>query len=313
MKGPLTALLLGVSFAITACAGAGHGTISTVRITGAPANLALKLGQSYDLDAIAMAGATALSGYTFIWTSSDDTIATVDASGVVTAKRIGSLTITAGTAGVTGSATLQTYGLEFHAGSSNAPALIANSPEFAFSYKVRNPDSTTPANVSFSLTGPPAWGNAFSFNKDLAADSKFDTIRVTNTLFLAGTYTLTASFGGETYTARAEVTDTSDLLPRPTGVTLVPTSTSQVQVTWNPVLDAKSYVVRLTTADFKTVIATGVTTGTGGTFKGLTLDARTQYRVRVTAYNHDTSDDTVDILLPAIIKLSHEVADFSTP
>ena len=73
-----------------------------------PASAALvSLGETVQLTANALdANGNTISGKTFTWSSSDESLAIVSSSGEVTAVANGSVTITATTDGVNGTATI---------------------------------------------------------------------------------------------------------------------------------------------------------------------------------------------------------------
>ena len=98
------------SATITATAGSASGSatvtvaqeVSTVAVTPAEANIAA-LGDTLRLSAEALdANGNAVAGAEFSWESSDDAVATVNATGLVTALGSGSATITAKTGSVSG-------------------------------------------------------------------------------------------------------------------------------------------------------------------------------------------------------------------
>ena len=84
----------------------GPVAVATVEVT-APSTSLTSLGATVQLQAVAKdASGNTLGGKSFTWASSDGTIATVDANGLVTAVANGSATISATTDGVSGSATV---------------------------------------------------------------------------------------------------------------------------------------------------------------------------------------------------------------
>ena len=111
--GLVTAVANG-SATITATMGEASGTatvtvtqvVSSVMVAPAEASLAA-LGDTLRLTAEAFdANGSAVTGAEFSWESSDDAVATVDATGLVTAIASGSVTITATSGSVSGSATV---------------------------------------------------------------------------------------------------------------------------------------------------------------------------------------------------------------
>ena len=89
----------------------GAQGVQSVRVTPSVPRLELP-GQTLTLRANARDGSgTNVPGLGFTWRSSDPSIATVDADGLVTAVAIGSATISATASGVTGSVTLEVTGI----------------------------------------------------------------------------------------------------------------------------------------------------------------------------------------------------------
>lgn len=81
------------------------GPVASVRIT--PTSTSVAAGTKVSLTAEASdAAGNLISGVSFAWSSSNPSIASVDGAGEVNAKREGTVTITATTAGITGSATV---------------------------------------------------------------------------------------------------------------------------------------------------------------------------------------------------------------
>ena len=104
-------LALGVSLigcvTVWACGGdesTGPAVVASVVVTPSTATL-VSLGETVELNASALdAGGTVVSGKSFVWSSPDETIATVSVSGLVTAVADGPVTISATTDNVSGSA-----------------------------------------------------------------------------------------------------------------------------------------------------------------------------------------------------------------
>lgn len=99
------------SSTITATTAGVAGTVvvtvaqEVVTIALVPASVTLSIGQTRQLNATARdAGANAIAGAQFAWSSSSLTVATVNGSGLATAVGTGSATITATTGGVAGTA-----------------------------------------------------------------------------------------------------------------------------------------------------------------------------------------------------------------
>ena len=107
-------LLLSLLFTVlAACVGGSSTPQTSVTVTPTQANV--MVGQQIQLTAtIKDASGAVLSGRTVIWTSSNNAIATVDATGLVKALALGQATIAAGSDGQSASATLTTTtGLAF--------------------------------------------------------------------------------------------------------------------------------------------------------------------------------------------------------
>ncbi|MEX2281163.1 MAG: pre-peptidase C-terminal domain-containing protein [Gemmatimonadota bacterium] len=90
-----------------ACSDNGVETISVADITVSGYSVPLTPSQTLQLSAQALGrSGQQLNGHTFTWTSSNNTIATVTPTGLVTAMAQGSVTIVATTAGVSGEVTI---------------------------------------------------------------------------------------------------------------------------------------------------------------------------------------------------------------
>ena len=97
-----TALSTMFAAVLIACGGgATTPTVSSVLVSG-PTAATLKIGEGTAFTAIAKdSGGATIAGKSFTWTSSDTNIATV-AAGVVTAKRLGTVKISATTDSIKG-------------------------------------------------------------------------------------------------------------------------------------------------------------------------------------------------------------------
>ena len=86
--------------------GTGPATVATVEVT-APSTSLTAIGATVQLQAVAKdLGGDVLGGRSFTWASSDVQVATVSSAGLVTAVGNGSSTVSAATAGVTGSVSM---------------------------------------------------------------------------------------------------------------------------------------------------------------------------------------------------------------
>lgn len=105
------AAAFGVALALAlACNSADHGTGPTgsaTQVTVTPDSTAVILGNSQTLKAVARdASGNTMGGVQFFWSSSNSGIATVDQSGVVSSKSVGTANIAASTQGVSGVAAI---------------------------------------------------------------------------------------------------------------------------------------------------------------------------------------------------------------
>ncbi len=103
-------LIAGTSLSMLSVVACGDTTepesVASVVVTPSTATL-VSLGETVQLTASARdASGNAISGKTFTWASSDQNIASVNGSGLVTAVANGSVTITVTTEGVNGTATV---------------------------------------------------------------------------------------------------------------------------------------------------------------------------------------------------------------
>ncbi|GEM82828.1 Ig-like domain-containing protein [Meiothermus hypogaeus] len=114
-SGLATAVAAGTA-TITASAGGKSGSatltvqnppppaIETIEVT--PATATKQVGQTQQFTAVAKdAGGNTISGVTFTWASSDESVATVDSNGLATAVAVGTANITASAGGKSGTAT----------------------------------------------------------------------------------------------------------------------------------------------------------------------------------------------------------------
>ena len=101
-------MLMG-SLALSACPGeepTGPPAVTSVEVSPASATF-VSLGETVQFSASARdASGSTIADKTFTWTSSAETVATVNTSGLVTAVANGSATIQASTDGVSGTATI---------------------------------------------------------------------------------------------------------------------------------------------------------------------------------------------------------------
>jgi Bacterial Ig-like domain (group 2) len=228
------------ALALTACPSSTTPTASSVTVT-TPVSNALKINEAVQFNAIAKdSGNTEIVGKTFAWVSSDPNVASVDANGSVTAKRFGTVTITASTDGINGTSSTQTtFGLEAIGGTkiSTANTQIGT----AFLARFRKPGTPLSGTVSATLKGPAGW------NEDKTLDLNF---YLYNGFVLgtwrssieakSGDYTLEMTANGELFKSSFEI-DASQTLTSPASLTLPKVSATSVTGAWSAVSGASGY------------------------------------------------------------------------
>jgi Bacterial Ig-like domain (group 2) len=236
--------------------GAPTAAVGRISITGAPS---LKLGTPITLKATGFdANGQGLTGKTFLWTSSNPSVAVIDQrSGVVTAKRFGTVAIDATSEGVTSTQTFQTYGLEASGGTQNGNGLIGTS----LVVRARAANVQEIATVNLSVTGPNGWNGNTPFEMSatgcknpLGIAQGFSAIA--KVVPVSGTYTATANLNGETVT-RQFVVDATQLLP---GLTISSAKfqpgkapgTFYLSSNWDVVPGANSYLLKVSGGDATT-------------------------------------------------------------
>jgi Bacterial Ig-like domain (group 2) len=274
--------LLG-TFALTACPSAPT-TTSSVTVTG-PASQKLKIGAPTAFTAVAQdSTGGALSGKTITWTSSDPSVASVDATGKVTAQRFGTVTISASTEGKTGvSAVLVTYGLQLNMGTLNTSEKYVN---YTSGFKDANGQTVgqTPSDVpSATVTKP----DSSTFTVPVSGDFNYSQAEKIGS-FPSGVYTASFTKDGEVYTDQYSF-DASRLIPNFT-VTSFTATTTTASVQWPSVPGAIAYDAYLVnetkneTVNFSTRRVDAPTTTISWT--GLSLPKGNIIRVYVSAANY---------------------------
>jgi hypothetical protein len=268
------------AFVLTACPSTpATPTTSSVTVTG-PASQKLKIGSPTTFTAVAQdSTGTTLTGKTITWTSSDPTVASVDATGRVTAQRFGTVTISAAADGKTGSsAVLVTYGLQFNMGTLNTSEKFV---KYTAAFKDANGQSVS-GTPSATVTKP----DSSTFTVALSPDFNFSNAEKIAT-FPSGVYTASYTKDGEVYTDQYTF-DANRTLPTFT-VTSFTTTTTTASVQWPSVPGAVAYDAYLfnetTSARVGPVNRVdGSTTVTSWT--GLILPKGNTIRVYVSATNY---------------------------
>jgi uncharacterized protein YjdB len=162
-------------------------------VTISPVSATLHIGETRAFSAaLSDAGGHTLSGRTIVWTSSDTSIAIIDASGVATGKRLGTTSINAtsegvsGTAGVVVGTTVSTVVL--------TPAALTTVVRHAEQFAVVARDAA--GNV---VTGTTTWSSSDTTVALVSAGGMV-------TALAAGQVTITASVDGRSATAAMVVT-----------------------------------------------------------------------------------------------------------
>jgi hypothetical protein len=172
--------------------------VATVRVE--PLAHVLQAGEQHQFSAIALNGrGERLSNRGFAWTSSASTIATVDIAGMVTAIAPGTVTITATTAGVSGSASLVVNGT---LGADSVVARIDVTPSSA---TIAIGATVSLGARAFNAAGDTLFGKQFSWSSASPAIASVNASGTVTAVSAGGPVTITASSGGKSATAAITV------------------------------------------------------------------------------------------------------------
>ncbi len=240
---------------ISACGGGDDGdgtpvtpTVTVATVSVSPTTAQVVTGQTTTLSAVARdASGNTISGRPVTWSSGATSIATVNASGVVTGAAPGTATISATISGVAGSATVTV-----------APVAVATVTLDPATLSVE-----TGSSAPLVATARDAAGNTLSDRPVTWSSTAAAVATVTGTGssvtvngIAAGSATISASIGGVTATASVTVTSTPAVLEIVAGAT-------QQGLIGRPLAD--SLTVRLRTASGAAVPSASVTwSATGG-------------------------------------------------
>lgn len=269
--------------------------VASVAVSGPTS---LKLNAPVQFSAVARdAGGGTVSGQTFTWSSSNPSVATVDAGGNVTAKHFGSVTISATAGGIKGSAApARTYGLEAFGG------VRDNGYDTAFYLRYRTSTGTVPAQdpVTIVLSGPSGWNNnqpvvfnkpSYFFDPDGSGGHWFELDWVgTAVTPLLGTYTVKMTVDGQDWTSSFAITKLTSSVTQPPTITVTGHTSTSATASWNAVAPGGSYMTEV----FGFYPPEHVNT-LSHTIGGLTLTPGSTYYYAVTALSLDV---TVPVTTP---------------
>jgi len=201
-SGVVTAVANGTATITAAAAGvSGTATLAVAQIVRSvvvsPASAALAtanlLQQQYS--AVALDGnGRPVAGQTFTWSSSDPAIATVDATGLATGLTPGSVTITATTAGVAGTATLSVAQVVTSVAVTPASASL-DALGLAQQFNA----------IAQDASGNVILGRSFTWSASPAGVATIDPVTGLATALANGVTTITATTGGVSGTATLSV------------------------------------------------------------------------------------------------------------
>jgi hypothetical protein len=226
-----------------------------------------------------------LSGKPITWSSSEPLFASVDTAGLVTARGIGSFTVSATVEGRSGkSASARTYGLEakggtyVEAGSATVGTVVVR--------KLRGSTGAVVETLSTgTLTGPSGWNNSLPINLSYEASRSSSSEIFDKIAAVTGTYQASVTVDTTPVTASFSIDVNQKLTP--TAITPGALSPTSVALSWTAVAGAKSYTVSLRQAASGSTIssATFDNTITSHTFSGtgLGLTSGGTYRLEVRA------------------------------
>jgi Bacterial Ig-like domain (group 2) len=235
----LASLLAGL---LTACPAPTAPTVASISIAGAPTDNNLKINAPATLTATAKdSSGVAITGTTFTWVSSNPDAVSVDAGGVVTAKKFGDAIITASAGGVSAAtSSVKTYGLEVIGGTRTS--LGSSSVGTAIFLRFRKANGAAPsANVPVSVTGPSDWNSANTLTLNTAAGWTNWWFSRLSLLAKSGNYTANATIDGEAYSSSFSI-DATQTLASPASVTVSNISTTGATGTWSTVTGAAGYL-----------------------------------------------------------------------
>ena len=285
-----------IALTLTACPGTTTPTVSSVSVT-APSSNALKINEAVQFNAVAKdSGSAEIAGKTFTWVSSDPNIASVDANGMVTAKRFGVVTVTASADGINGVSGIQTtFGLEAIGGTfyrPYQPTTGLTGPITTASYfRFKKADGSGPtSSINLSLKGPSGWnGNAPLALNDWGFGTPYANYFAGDPVAVTGSYTLSTTIEGINYSSSFNI-DATDSLPAATGITPSVATAFGVTGTWTAVTGAKAYRLSIQDSNFLELDQRIWGTNTTATITGASMNTANVYRLLVGAYSMNPRD-----------------------
>lgn len=294
------------------------GSIASIQVAG-PAGNALKIGETVQFGATAKDDkGNTLTGKTFTWASSDNSVASVDTNGKVTANRFGKVKISASTEGKSGDSPAQTtWGLEAVGGTRTD--WNGTRPGTAFLARFRKADGSGPAGmVDFSLKGPAGWnGDQPLAVAGIAGYDGFvyPTTRG-NIAAVSGSYTLSASAEGQEYSYTFSI-DASKTLAAPASIAASAASSSGVTSTWSAVEGVPVYSSSIWNDTEQTSVVSAWETSNAHTFSDLNLDPLKTYYLQASSYSFDPRGGTGSVAfsqpLPESFNTGFVRAPFAVP
>ncbi|MEF2277743.1 GDSL-type esterase/lipase family protein [Deinococcus sp. YIM 134068] len=298
------ALLTTASLLITACTGGqtpgDTSGVATVEVT-VPASTNLRLNSTATFSAVTKAAdGTVVTGKTLTWKSSNPDVASVDANGVVTARRFGSATISASVGSVTGNktATLRTYGVEAFLGIRDGGEDTA----VLLRYRTATGAKPTADKLTFTVTGPPGWNGgqpvplevskSTYFSRNDGADAhwfQFGWTKAGNIAAVVGDYKVEYQVDGETWSSTAKISSLTNSSKTPTGIAVTGYGASTVTATWDDVLPGGSYQAEV--LGFYPVV---YTSESKGTLNAVGLSAGQAFNVGIHALSLDVDPSALE-------------------
>jgi Bacterial Ig-like domain (group 2) len=284
----LISALMGLAITLTACPTTPAPVLSSVTVTALSGNT-LKINEAVQFSAIAKDDTnTVMTGKTFTWLSSDPNVASVDADGKVTAKRFGTVKITASAEGKSGeSASQTTYGLEAIGGTRTT--LGSTSTQVAFLVRFRKADGSGPVGAGvLTLKGPTGWNNNQPDITNYTGYDKFVWWRsgIGSTNAITGTYSLETTVGGTIFNSSFQI-DATKTIESPSSITPSNVTTTSISATWSAITGASSYVLEVwNDTDKKNAFNQWNYVGnTSATVTGGALDLAKTYFVQVHSFS----------------------------